>query len=230
MSTGGHNGPVSPLALFDLDNTLVDRQAAFRRWARQFVADRGLEEEAVESLCEFDDDGFASRERVFDAARTQYDLPESTELLIAEYRVSYVTHFAPDPEVNQAIGRLRAYGWRTGVVTNGPPSQRDKLTRTGLIELIDGYCISEEFGVAKPDRRIFEEAIRRCADPDAASDAASDTVWMVGDTPIPDIAGGRGAGLRTIWLHRGRDWEPTEYRPDAVAATVRDAVEHLLSE
>jgi putative hydrolase of the HAD superfamily len=207
-----------------LDNTLVDRQTAFARWARHFVTDRGLAIEAVASLCKLDDDGFAPRERVFGVARTLYHLPESTDELIAQYRTSYPTFFEPDPAVNGALRLLRSNGWLTGVVTNGPPSQQEKLMRTGLIELIDGYCISEDFEVAKPDPRIFQETIRRCSGPDIVPT----TVWMVGDSPTTDIAGGRSAGLRTIWLHRGRDWGPTDYQPDAVAGTIRDAVDHIL--
>jgi putative hydrolase of the HAD superfamily len=217
---------MSNLALFDLDNTLVDRQAAFLGWARRFVAYRGLDNGAVAALCELDDDGFARRERVFDAARIRYDLPESTATLIAEYRSSYPAFFEPDPAVNEALGILRAQGWHTGVVTNGPPSQLEKLVRAGLMELIDGYCISDEFGVAKPDPRIFEEAIDRCVGPGTAPT----TVWMVGDSAVADIGGGRGAGLRTIWLHRGRDWEATGYRPDAVADDIRDAIERILAD
>jgi len=216
---------MSSLALFDLDNTLVDRQAAFLGWARRFVADRGLDNRAVDFLCELDDDGSAPRERVFDAARTRYDLLESTATLIAEYRASYPAFFEPDRAVNEALDLLRAQGWLTGVVTNGPPSQLEKLVRAGLIERIDGYCISDEFGVAKPDRRIFEETVDRCMKPGTAPA----TVWMVGDSPMADIAGGRGAGLRTIWLHRGRNWEPSGYRPDAVADDIRDAVEHIVA-
>ncbi|GAB2928027.1 hypothetical protein ACFMQL_04380 [Nonomuraea fastidiosa] len=36
-----------PLALFDLDNTLIDRHAAFERWAAEFAAQRRLGAEAV---------------------------------------------------------------------------------------------------------------------------------------------------------------------------------------
>jgi beta-phosphoglucomutase-like phosphatase (HAD superfamily) len=32
-----------PLAIFDLDNTLVDRMAAFRSWAEWFAGQHGLD-------------------------------------------------------------------------------------------------------------------------------------------------------------------------------------------
>lgn len=42
------------LALFDLDNTLVDRSAAFRAWAQEFVAGYGLDAAALTWLLETD--------------------------------------------------------------------------------------------------------------------------------------------------------------------------------
>jgi len=41
---------VNPLALFDLDNTLIDRESAFRRWAQDFCQARNLPEGSVERL------------------------------------------------------------------------------------------------------------------------------------------------------------------------------------
>jgi FMN phosphatase YigB (HAD superfamily) len=52
---------------------------------------------------------------------------------------------------------------------------------------------------------------------------------MIGDAPGPDIGGGRGAGLKTIWIHRGRTWSIDDYRPDEQAASIKEAVEILLA-
>ena len=50
---------------------------------------------------------------------------------------------------------------------------------------------------------------------------------MVGDSADTDIAGGRAAGLRTAWLHHGREWERPDLPPDALVATIHDAVRHI---
>ena len=216
---------MTPLALFDLDNTLVDRQAAFVRWAECFVEEQHLAADAVAFLIEVDGDGFATREAVFGATRDHFGLEQPVEELIARYRASYLEFFAPDPTVSLAVEALRDDGWRVGVVTNGPPTQRGKLEKAGLLGLIDCVCISDELGVAKPDRAIFEEAIRRCSPPGAPPGQ----IWMVGDTPIPDILGGHGAGLQTVWIDRGRTWPLQEVHPDRTAATVPEAVRQLLA-
>ncbi len=191
------------LALFDLDNTLVDRQAAFGRWAHEFVRRHALPQEALDELATLDDNGFAPRERVFEGIAERFAIADSVEALIAAYRVDYPKYFHPDPEVNQALGRLRSQDWSIGVVTNGPPSQRVKLERAGLLEEMDGICISDEVGVAKPDPWIFEEAQRRCL----GHVPREGPRWMVGDTPRPDILGGMRSGsqdhLDAPWTHLG---------------------------
>jgi len=212
------------VALFDLDNTLVDRQDAYRRWAESFVAERGLETEAVRWLCAADDDGFARREDVFAGVRARWGLAESVEHLLSNYRKSYPSFFAPDNQVSAALDRLRQAGWKIGVVTNGPASQHMKLERAGLVGLVDACCVSDEVGSAKPDRGIFEEALLRCG----ARSSSKDSVVMVGDTPAPDIGGGRAMGFRTIWIQRGRVWPLTEYAPDTSVGSVVQAVDQLL--
>ncbi len=214
---------MAKVALFDLDNTLVDRSAAFARWAGDFVADRGLDPAAVAVLCELDGDGFASRHVLFSEARRRLGLRDDVAGLVADYRARYPDYFAPDQIVHAALGMLREEGWRVGVVTNGPPTQRHKIERAGLVPFLDVVVISEEFGAAKPDRAIFEEALRRCG----VNANPSDGAWMLGDTPRPDIGGGRAVGLHTAWFHRGRAWPESDYHPDALVGDVTEAA-HLL--
>lgn len=204
------------LVLFDLDNTLADREAAFRRWAEWFVAEHHLAPSAVDWLCIEDGDGFRPRDELFAALRDRYGIAASVDQLVTRYRADYPSFFRPDPGVVAALTALRADGWRTGIVTNGPPTQEAKIASLQLGTLIDGVCVSDVVGLEKPDRRIFELAATRCG---AALDG-----WMVGDSPDADIAGGHAVGLRTAWIHRGREWDRTAFAPDAIVATVPDAV------
>jgi HAD superfamily hydrolase (TIGR01509 family) len=184
------------LALFDLDNTLFDRASAFAAWSIEFVESRHLDPSALELLIAADRDGHASRSDVFGPLCERFGLRESPREIEALYRTQYPTHFVPDPAVQDALRALRGRGWAVVIVTNGPASQIEKITKCGLDTVVDGWCISDLVGSAKPDRAIF--------------DAAADLVglplkgWMVGDTSSVDVLGGRSAGLQTIWLARGR--------------------------
>jgi len=215
-----------PLALFDLDNTLIDRVAAYRRWAEGFVAARGLAPGAVDWLCERDEDGLASRYDLFIRACEHFDLDESAADLVTDYRREYPRVFEPDADITAALTRLRGARWRIAVVTNGPIGQHDKLARAGLADLVDACCVSDEVGVAKPDPRIFLEAIERAGGRPPPDEPA----WMVGDAAVPDIGGGRGVGLLTAWIHRDRPWDRSDFRPDVIVATVPEAVTVLLHE
>jgi putative hydrolase of the HAD superfamily/5'-nucleotidase len=86
---------------------------------------------------------------------------------------------------------------KLGIITNGfVELQQVRLERTGLREHFELLVISEEVGVAKPHRDIFEHALTIMGSPQR------DNVLMVGDNPDSDILGGINAGLDTCWFNR----------------------------
>ncbi|MEU4329667.1 HAD family hydrolase [Nonomuraea dietziae] len=186
------------LALFDLDNTLIDLDAAFKVWTVEFVGQHRLSREAVDWLVSLDRDGLPHREAFFAEVRERFDLRASVEELWAAYRRRMPHLVRCRAEVLEGLQRLRAAGWKVGIVTNGTvDNQLGKIQRTGLVDVVDAYALSGAEGVRKPERGLFEIAARRCG-----ADLA-DGGWMVGDRLGADIAGGRAAGLRTIWVNRG---------------------------
>ncbi len=209
-----------PLALFDLDNTLLDRDAAFRRWADRFVDSEGLPSGAVGVIVGLDEDGLAPRTGFFEAILRSFDVEGTVDEHVARYRDEYPAGFALDLATAEGLRSLRDAGWRIGVVTNGPLFQERKLEVTGLHDLIDGLCVSEDVGSNKPEPLIFEEAARRCGTGLAG--------WMVGDSAAADIRGGQAVGLRTIWMRRGRTWDLSSPPPDAEVDTPRQAIDLIL--
>ena len=211
---------MAQLALFDLDNTLLDREKAFALWTGHFLETHALEESFIPTIERADDDGYSPREHFFSALRRELGIKASVEELLADYYAEYPSGYSAEPGVIEAIRTLRAEGFKVGVVTNGPPSQRKKLQSAGIEDEFDAICISEIVGANKPELAIFEEAARVCELPLRG--------WMVGDSPEADISGGMAAGLRTIWLHRGREWSAFDYRPDFSVSSIPEAVEIIL--
>ena len=123
-------------------------------------------EGAPEWLVEHDRDGKISREVFFGELRERFEVAISVAELIDAYDREYVARIRPDPDVLAALGVLRHDGWRIGVVTNGGATQRSKLARASLDDLIDGCCVSREFGVASPilgsSKRPPAGVVRRC--------------------------------------------------------------------
>ncbi|MGZ0752089.1 pyrimidine 5'-nucleotidase [Kluyvera sp. CHPC 1.2972] len=98
---------------------------------------------------------------------------------------------------------------KMGIITNGFTSlQQIRLERTGLREHFDLLIISEEVGVAKPDRRIFDYALEQAGNPDRSR------VLMVGDTAESDIRGGMNAEWATCWLNAHQRPLPEGITPD----------------
>ncbi len=213
---------MDPLALFDLDNTLLDREAAFSRWAESFGTELGLPEGSLTLIEQLDGDGSIPREEFFEAVRRAFGITTSIEELVSHYYLEYPECFAIATDTIDALRNLRSQGWKIGVVTNGPPSQMRKLESTALVGEVDAICISEEIGAWKPDPVIFAEAARRCG--------VDLRGWMVGDSVSADIVGGHSCGLRTVWMSRGRAWDPADLAPDAVAATIPQAVDLILED
>ncbi|MDI2132930.1 HAD family hydrolase [Yinghuangia seranimata] len=210
-----------PLLMLDLDNTLVDRAAAFRAAAADFLAGQGLPAADLEWLLGVDAGGFAARPDVAAAVEARYGAgvrPELTALL---------DHGAADrvelaEPTRDALGKAAADGWTCVIVTNGRTRQQEaKIRRTGLDALVHGWVVSETVGHAKPDPAIFHAAA-------TTAGLGLDGAWMVGDAPTADIAGAHGLGVRSAWVSAGKPW-PTElpYQPTLIAPDAVTAIEHL---
>ena len=70
----------------------------------------------------------------------------------------------------------------------------EKLMRLGLFERIDYLVTSEEAGIDKPHRTIFDLAMRKCG-------VQPDEALMVGDNFTHDVCGAHEAGISGIWLN-----------------------------
>jgi HAD superfamily hydrolase (TIGR01509 family) len=206
-----------PLLLCDLDDTLIDRAGAFRRWAQDFAGRYGIPPGGLPWMLDLDHDGYVYRPAYLAAVRERFDLPVTLERLVAEYHEIY-PGFVEPPEAGTmaALRDLRADGWRVGVVTNGAPSQEAKLERAGLVDCLDGWAISELVGHRKPDPAIFRVAAERCG-------CTIRDAWMVGDHGPADIAGASALGLHSVWLRRGRRWPFTAYHPTYEGDTFAEA-------
>jgi putative hydrolase of the HAD superfamily len=205
------------LLLIDLDNTLVDRRAAYKAWAESRFG-----ESEVPWLVETDRDGYEKREMLAAKIVARYGGDERR--MLAELRAGMVDNMAPDPTIAAVLTDAKEAGFVPFVVTNGTVAQQEaKLRRTGLDRLVVGWTISEGAGVRKPDRRIFEIAAAATGIP------LSDSGWMVGDSAENDVGGGHAAGLRTAWVTLRREWpDGLVYRPDVVATTGAAAIRAVI--
>jgi putative hydrolase of the HAD superfamily len=194
-----------------LDNTLIDRDGAFRAWGRDFLEKIGAPDYDLEWLTSVDADGMTPDWDLADAIQERYRLRITSLDLVDMVREGVLERMRLDPLVACALGIAEDAGWVPVVVTNGETRlQEEKLRRTGLDRYLADWVISEEAGVRKPNPRIFGIAAERARMRLAGA-------WVVGDAPEVDIAGAEAIGAPSVWLHRGRPWLETRFSPTRTA-------------
>jgi putative hydrolase of the HAD superfamily len=108
------------------------------------------------------------------------------------------------PGAVQTLRALQERGIRMGLITNGNAEfQRPKICRFGLEQYFDFIQIESEFGVGKPDPRVFKHA----RDQFGVSPAQ---VWMVGDDLEFDMRPAQQLGLGTVWVNHADETLPAD--------------------
>lgn len=209
--------------LFDLDNTLIDREAAFHRFATCFYEERlrdatpMTQDEAVSKMVLWDEDGYVDRLVMF--AKWAAEWPEAgldPEQLVPWYRLEMKQYVEADFDTNGLLSDLNERRVPWGIVTNGSTiGQHVACKAAGLDQLAPFIIVSEAAGYKKPDTRIFRDALNR------TGLSSPEHVLFVGDNPIADIDGAKRFGMMTAWVRRGRrypdDLEPPDFVVDHVA-------------
>ena len=210
--------------LFDLDNTLYDRDRTFVAWARWFVQDRlGIQDRAearttVDSLVALDARGYGPKDAMFRQIKSQHpNLVEDVEILVTAFREQHLAQLVVDEQTTQLLDALTQGGVPWGIVTNGSRGQLSKVRTLGLEGLTPCVVISEVAGCRKPDPEIFRLAA-------ANLEIQPRDILFVGDNPEADIMGAARLEMQTAWLQRGREW------PDHFASSPPNHTIHSLSE
>lgn len=137
----------------------------------------------------------ARREIVAEAfARLSIHAPALVNEIAYAYALEREDTIRPFPGAVEALRQLRGQGIRLALVTNGDAeTQRCKIDRFGLAPLFDCILIEEEFGVGKPDERVYRYTLDQLG-------VKPEETWMVGDNLEWEVRGPQKLGIRGIWL------------------------------
>lgn len=148
------------------------------------------------------------------------DVEKMCHLLDEEYLRFLALQPTTIPGARQLLEYLVTKGYDVNTLSNGfQGTQQQKLISGGLSDLIHRNVLSDDCGITKPQRGIFDYALEQCG-------AEAATSVMIGDNPDADIKGAHDAGWRTIYFNiRGLD--PIEDTADAVVTSL-DEIQQIL--
>jgi len=110
------------------------------------------------------------------------------------------------PYTLEILEYLRAKDYRIHLITNGfEITQQNKLKNAGLEKYFDKIITSEASSSIKPQKEIFEYALR-------ITGAVKERSIMIGDSPEVDIQGAINAGIDQVFVNHlriGTDIHPT---------------------
>jgi len=135
--------------------------------------------------------------------------------LLAAWFAPYGAALRASEDAVPTLAALRAMGLRLGLVSNvALPGElyRERLAAWGIAGQLETMRFSLDSGSRKPAPRMVEEALEMLG-------ASPSQAVMVGDRKKSDVAVGRAAGTRTVWLRSAFGEGP---EPDATIDRLAD--------
>ena len=120
--------------------------------------------------------------------------------LMAYWHAEFPKISKPMEGLYTTLDGLRSRALKLGIVTNGDArAQNDKIDALGIRSYFETIVVSQAVGLEKPDRRIFQLALRRLGAEPVGS-------WFVGDHPVNDVLGASAAGMTPVWIRGAIAW------------------------
>ncbi|MEM6848256.1 MAG: HAD hydrolase-like protein [Pseudomonadota bacterium] len=215
-----------PLAVFDLDGTLVETGPDLADSCNQVLAARGLPTVPHEVLSPFI--GVGARKMIGGALKANgLSLDEAT---IDDIFGDYIDHYAsriarlsrPFPEMSAALDGLDDAGVTSAICTNKLETLAKLLiTELGMTERFAFIAGSDTFGVSKPDPRHLTETI-------AAAGGSVTCMVYVGDSRV-DRETAAAAGVPFVGIDYGYTDKPMrELAPERLLSRGDDVAAAIL--
>lgn len=187
--------------VFDMDNTLIDRQRAFKEMLLCELNKRLNNEELVNDMIKdiliYDNNGEVLPKDSIQKAVDKYQVHNQVDVIkIAEDwkansgKIAYLYD-----DVRDTLEKLKKK-YIIAILSNGnKESQRRKLATIDIYDLLDYSLISSEFGISKPDAQVYHYTCEQLK-------LAPSECAYIGDNYRIDVEGSRNAGLYPVYVDR----------------------------
>ncbi len=122
------------------------------------------------------------------------------------------------PESLVVLETLRNNGAKLALITNGSATdQRGKIERWNLAHHFEVIAIEGEFGVGKPDQRVYRHVL----------DTLGAHEVMIGDDLYADIGGAKQLGIEAIWVDVAGNGLPADaaVTPDRIIRSIAELLD-----
>lgn len=217
---------------FDGDNTLWDFEKVMRHSLecvrKELVHSRRLSKITVDEMIRIRNEVAESlRGKITNLEEIRLEAFKETlrrneihdDALAVKLNSLYLKHRFEDielfPDVSPTFESL-SKKFRLGLLSNG----NSYPERCGLEGVFEFVVFSQDHGVEKPDRKIFEITL---------SEAKCDDEEMlhVGDSLKNDVGGAKAAEIKSVWLNRGEEENKTNVTPDFEISSLQELPEIL---
>ncbi len=136
-----------------------------------------------------------TREKIVADTLVQFGIDNPS--LAHDMALAYAAHreeaIKPFPDAITTLQEFRKQGVLLGLLTNGNAViQRRRIEKHALTSYFDYILIEGEFGIGKPDRRVYFQALDQLA-------VKPEETWMVGDNLEWEVAVPQRLGIFAIW-------------------------------
>lgn len=195
--------------IFDLDDTLLDFQTGEHEGLLNVLKSVGVSDIQVamgeyakinRSLWQAYEQGEITKQAIQSTRFTKLleTLGMSGDGIAMEkaYRLELNQNYHVLDGAEQLLKQLTMADYVLIAGTNGATqTQKQRLKHTGFGEYFDQVYISDEIGVAKPNKEFYAPIFA------ANADMTTENTVMIGDGVPSDMRGGLNVGLDTIWVN-----------------------------
>lgn len=196
--------------LFDLDNTLLNRDASVKKFIElqyerlQKYIEHIPKEKYITRFIELDDRGYVWKDKVYQQLTDELAIDAITwEKLFQDYLDNFKYCCVPFEHLIEILNVLKECNITLGMITNGYGQfQMANIKALDIEKYFDTILISEWEGIKKPNPLIFKRATERLG-------VKPNQCLFVGDHPANDVRAAKELGMKSIWK-RDPQWSQVE--------------------